>query len=115
MTDIEKLDEVFSEYIRLRDADQYGMVRCISCGKRMRWTECDAGHYVSRSHMCLRYDEKNVNEQCRECNRFKSGNPEGYERGLRIKYGRFVLEYEIEMLTLYYKKQVKILRMKYSI
>lgn len=28
-----KLDKIFSEYIRLRDADNNGMVRCISCMK----------------------------------------------------------------------------------
>lgn len=121
---IDTLDKIFSEYIRLRDSDQYGMIRCISCGKRIKWKQADAGHYIYRSHMALRFDEKNVNAQCRECNRFKAGNLEKYKRGLIIKHGRFIIDYlenkkheirqfsdfEIEILILHYRKKIKILK-----
>lgn len=127
--DIETLDNIFSEYVRLRDADQYGMIRCISCGKRVHWKQADAGHYVGRSNMSLRYDGNNVNAQCVICNRFKSGNLKKYKRGLIIKHGRFIIDYlenkksevrqfsdyEIELLTSYYRKQVKNLKQKHSI
>jgi hypothetical protein len=43
--------------------------------------------------MSLRYDEKNVNAQCRECNRFNEGNAIGYHAGLVKKYGEAVIEY----------------------
>jgi hypothetical protein len=88
-----KLDTLFSRYIRLRDANQYGYCRCISCGKIVHWQECDAGHYVNRKHMSLRYDEKNVNAQCRSCNRFDEGNAAGYHAGLVKKYGEGVIQY----------------------
>ena len=45
----EKLWKVFSEYIRLRDADDRGYCNCISCGKVIfleRFIE--AGHYVPK-------------------------------------------------------------------
>lgn len=126
--DIETLDSIFSEYIRKRDSDQYGMVRCISCGKRVVWKEADAGHYVSRKHMCLRYNENNVNGQCVDCNRFKSGNIDKYKKGLILKYGRFIIDYlenkkneirqyssfEIELMCNYYKKKIKNLPNIYS-
>lgn len=122
--DLETLDRLFSEYVRLRDADQYGMIRCISCGKRVKWQYADAGHYVSRRHMSLRFDEANCHSQCCFCNRFKSGNIEKYRRGLIIKHGRFIIDYlenkkseirqftdfEIELMCLNYRKQVKRLR-----
>lgn len=125
---IETLDSIFSQYVRLRDADQYGMIHCISCGKRINWKYADAGHFVSRRHLSLRFDEKNVNAQCPECNRFKSGNLEKYKRGLIIKHGRFIVDYienkkneirqfndfEIELMCLHYKKQVKILQQNKS-
>lgn len=71
--------------------------------------------------MSLRYDEKNVNLQCRACNRFDEGNPVGYTRGLIGKYGDHVLKYlEIkkhntakfsiaayEGLIEYYKQKIK--------
>lgn len=126
--DIEALDRVFSEYIRLRDADQYGMIRCISCGKRVKWNQADAGHYVSRRHLALRFDENNVNAQCVCCNRLKSGNIEKYKRGLIMKHGRFIIDYlenkkneirqftdfELELMVLNYRKKVKILKQNKS-
>lgn len=87
-----KLDRIFSEYIRRRDSNN-GFGRCISCNKILHWTNGDAGHYVNRQHMSLRYDEKNVHLQCRRCNRFDEGNMLGYTKGLINKYGESVLDY----------------------
>jgi hypothetical protein len=91
-----KLDRIFSGYVRLRDADERGYCRCISCNAIHHWKEMDAGHFVNRSHMSTRYDEKNVNAQCRRCNRFDEGNPTGYTRGLIKKYGKGIIE-ELEI------------------
>ncbi len=80
-----KADETFNRYIRNRD----GLV-CISCGTV---GSVDAGHYVATSVSAnLRYDERNVNSQCRRCNRFLHGNLEGYAIGLLHKYGTEILE-----------------------
>ena len=92
-----KLDRIFSLYIRLRDASPQGYTRCISCGKIIPWKEADCGHFVNRSHMATRYNEKNCNAQCRSCNRFDEGNNIGYVRGLIKKYGQGVIE-ELEVL-----------------
>ena len=46
--------------------------------------------------MATRYDEKNCNAQCVECNRFRGGNSEGYRLGLIEKYGESEVE-KIEM------------------
>ena len=86
------LDRVFSEYIRRRDADENGLIRCISCGKIVHWKDADAGHYINRRHNSTRYDEKNVNAQCRSCNRFDEGNIQGYRKGLIAKYGEKAVE-----------------------
>lgn len=92
-----KLDRIFSEYIRLRDADNNGMVRCISCRNIEHWKNVDCGHFVNRSHTSTRFNEKNCNAQCRRCNRFDEGNNIGYMKGLIKKYGASVLE-ELEVL-----------------
>ena len=84
---IRKLDKIFSEFIRLRDSDDNGICRCISCGKPHHWKEMDNGHFISRRHMSLRYSEKNCNAQCRYCNRFDESNFIGYWHGLTDKYG----------------------------
>lgn len=92
---IRKLDTIFSKYIRRRDCG-YGYAPCISCGKPITYDTSDCGHYENRQHMATRYDEKNCNAQCIECNRFRGGNSEGYRLGLIEKYGESEVE-KIEM------------------
>ena len=87
--------KVFSEYIRRRDNGV-----CISCGKKERWQDCDAGHYIPKTAgLAIYFDEKNVNAQCTYCNRFMHGNLASYAVALRRKYGPDILE-ELE-----YKKR----------
>jgi hypothetical protein len=89
---INKLDKVFSEFIRLRDADRQGICKCITCGRFFKWNEGDAGHYVQRDRLATRFNEKNVHAQCKYCNRFRSG--EQYLHGIAInkKYGKGTAE-----------------------
>lgn len=84
------LDRTFSRYIRLRDCPN-GSGQCISCGRPITFSTCDAGHFIGRSHMATRYNTQNVNAQCLLCNRMKDGNLDGYRRGLAEKYGSQVI------------------------
>jgi len=89
---IQKLDKLFSKFIRLRDANRQGICKCITCNRLFRWNEGDAGHYVQRDRLATRFDERNVNAQCTYCNRFRSG--EQYKHGIAInkKYGQGTAE-----------------------
>lgn len=120
-TIVKKLDKVFSQYIRLRDAMPNGVFRCISCGRILSISQADAGHYHSRRHMSTRFDEDNVNAECRACNRFSSEHLIGYRERLIGKIGlqRFqLLEvranetkkwscFELEVLIKHYQGKVK--------
>jgi len=111
-----KLDKIFSEYIRKRDK---GI--CISCLNKKPWKLQQAGHYVSRSHNILRYDERNVNCQDASCNIFKAGNLPEYALALDLKYregtaeeltikGRELKQFtvkELEELIIKYKELLK--------
>lgn len=78
-----KIDKPFHEYIRRRDADNTsGYCSCISCNKKIHFTESDAGHFIGRQHLSTRYDERNVHAQCRKCNRFEYGRQ--YEYSLNL-------------------------------
>ena len=83
----ELLDDIFSQYIRLRDSNSDGIGKCISCNKPVHWTQADNGHYINRQHMNTRYAHENCNLQCRTCNRTLSGNIDEYKIGLIKKYG----------------------------
>lgn len=87
----EILDKAFSIYIRRRDCRD-GTGRCISCGRAITFSTCDAGHYIPRAHTVTRWNIYNVNAQCRECNRMKDGNQAGYRLGLIGRYGLPVVE-----------------------
>ena len=72
---IKKLDVVFSQYIRLKEADRHGLVSCYTCGKRGHWKHggMQAGHFMSRKHYSTRWVEDNVKIQCQSCNIFQQG------------------------------------------
>ena len=77
-----KLDVLFSQYIRRRNADHLGRVMCFTCGVEKHWKEQQAGHFQSRSHHSTRWDEVNVQVQCVKCNMFRQG--EQYKFGLYL-------------------------------
>lgn len=118
------LDRIFSVYIRLKHANQFGFCKCITCGEMFSWIRIQNGHYIDRRHMATRYDERNCHPQCPRCNIGSRGNLEKYKRAIITKYGVKVLEElesgkrSIEKWTIadyqekitYYKGEVKRMR-----
>jgi len=119
MTD-DKLWKVFSEFIRLRDADNNGITTCITSGRRVHWKDADAGHFIGRRHRATKFDEQNVQAQSRHDNRLASGSQFAYGHAIDLKYGEGTAlkllalsrttckrgKFEIDELTKYYKKEV---------
>mgnify|MGYP000453842261 CR=1 FL=1 len=88
-----KIDKVFHEYIRRRDADNNtGNCDCVSCGKTIHFSESDAGHFISRKYLITRYDERNVHAQCRKCNRFEYGRQYEYSIALGQELSQELLQ-----------------------
>ena len=79
---MEAADKWFSEWIRLRDSDEYGIATCVTSGRRAHWRTMDCGHYVSRAKQSTRYDESNCHAQSKMANRFQGGH--FVEHGNRI-------------------------------
>lgn len=121
---IDKLDTIFSKFIRLRDSNDQGICKCITSGQMDEWGSMDAGHFMSRNNFSTRWHEQNVNAQSRKDNRFLGGRQ--YEHSLAIdkKYGEGTAEkllilskqpkkfadFELEELIKYYTEQVKQLK-----
>ena len=86
---IDRLDEVFSLYIRMRDSREFHFkaFRCISCGDVKPFEQMDCGHFVSRNAMAIRWDEQNCSGECRKCNRLQGDHLLGYRKNLIIKLG----------------------------
>tara|TARA_R110002020_G_scaffold10145_6_gene39282 strand:- start:142 stop:546 length:405 start_codon:yes stop_codon:yes gene_type:complete len=105
-----ELDKWFSFYIRLREATDYGMAQCFTCGKVDHYKKLQCGHFQSRKHMSTRFDEKNCQVQCVACNMFRSG--EQYRFGLHLdsKYGDGAAE-ELEVVSRF---TIKMTRLDYE-
>ena len=123
MPNITKLDKVFSEYIRRRDADEYGRVKCCTCDAVAHWSEVDCGHWMHRSNMGTRFDEENCHAQCRVCNRHFDGEfnkhrayiieRHGFDASCDLGHKRIkevhLMQYEIDQMTQDYKDKIKAL------
>lgn len=119
-----QLDEVFSQFIRLRDADANGYIRCYCCGYPVHWKLAHNGHFFSRRFLGTRFNEQNCHACCAPCNTYNNGNLEAYEAHLRREYGDSIIDrltmlknavnkfapYEIEEMKQEYKQKVKKLR-----
>ena len=120
-----ELDKWFSLYIRLRDANEYGMVQCFTCGIVRGYKDgMQNGHFQSRKHMATRFDEENCQVQCLKCNIFDSGQQYLFSLRLDEKYGEGTAEelehfartvhkvsrVEYEVQISYYKKLVENLK-----
>ena len=82
---LEKAQRAFNTWIRHRDQNR----PCISCGS---WNTSDAGHYYAAGlYTALRFNETNVNIQCKKCNRFQGGNQINYRKGLVALYGESIV------------------------
>ena len=120
---LDKLDKVFSIYIRRRDADENGQVKCCTCPAVAHWKQMDAGHFMPRGNLSVRYDEKNSHPQCRLCNGTLCGKPSEYSKFIIDQYGPEELErlltlrhqtvglmqYEIDGLERKFKAKLKLL------
>jgi uncharacterized Rmd1/YagE family protein len=84
---IDKADRWFSIFIRLRDSDENGICRCVTCKTSHYWKLLDCGHFVKRQHQATRFNEKNCAAQCKKCNGFEQGRDSDFEKFIIDKYG----------------------------
>ena len=88
-----RLDKLFSEYVRRRDADKNGVVRCCTCNTPHHWKDGDCGHFVPRDRKAVRWDKRNSHFQCPFCNRFRSGEQHKHGEYIDKRYGKGTAQY----------------------
>tara|TARA_R110000787_G_scaffold156160_2_gene270058 strand:- start:1184 stop:1585 length:402 start_codon:yes stop_codon:yes gene_type:complete len=112
-----KLDQQFSLFIRLKDADDNGYNYCFTCNKFDHYKGLQCGHFVSRKYTATRFDEQNCKPQCPGCNIFRYG--EQYKFGQKLGHDLAeelhtksrstvkIMAYEYKEKITYYKDLVK--------
>lgn len=84
---IKNMDDVFSQFIRLRASDNSGIARCFICGSFRYWKYHQCGHFIDRDQMPTRYNEINCQCVCAVCNCLDRDHHERFKRALQINYG----------------------------
>jgi hypothetical protein len=82
---VDDLDIIFSQLVRLKEADENGMVKCYTCDDVKHWKQMQCGHFVSRAKMPTRFSEKNCRPQCKDCNEHKGGNEKVFAERLEAE------------------------------
>mgnify|MGYP003655425620 FL=1 len=87
-----ELDKWFSLYIRLRDADDLGFVKCYTSGRYYHYKSIHAGHFMSRKCLSTRWCEINVQPQSIADNLFGQGEQYKFGLNLDAEYGEGTAE-----------------------
>ena len=113
---VKKLDNIFSQYIRLSNSVN-DIAECVTCNKKDHWKKMQCGHFQSRKHYSTRWDERNVAVQCAGCNVFRYGEQFKFSLYLGKKLSQELLDksriitkfasYELEEMVEHYSSEVK--------
>jgi hypothetical protein len=116
---IKKLDHIFSQYIRLSNANKKWLVVCYTCNDVYHWKQIQNGHFITRWNYKYRRDIDNCKPQCVRCNIFYSWNYKPYTIKMIAEYGEEKVKFmiwdkalikihirEIEDLIEHYTKKV---------
>ena len=115
---VKKLDNIFSQYIRLSNSVN-DIAECVTCNKKDHWKKMQCGHFQSRKHYSIRWDERNVAVQCAGCNVFRYGEQFKFSLYLGVKLSEELLQKsretvkfaDVDLLEMadYYSNKVKLL------
>lgn len=83
---IDRLDGLVSKYIRFSaPMNVQNEIECYTCGDWRARMVMDAGHYITRNCMYLRFDtSRNLRPQCHLCNRAKYGMAPAFGKRLEL-------------------------------
>jgi hypothetical protein len=103
----------FCKLRRLQEANGAGYVRCITCGKLVKWNECDGGHLIHRGIRGTEVEPDNVWPQCIACNRFGNISEMEYARVLADQIGWDRIEALMEKRQDHTRKNYPVLHRHY--
>ena len=60
---VDEIAKKLQKIVRLKAADENGMVRCWTSGESKHWKEMQGGHFISRKHQRTKIMEENIHPQ----------------------------------------------------
>jgi len=97
---IKSITDLFNEYIRKRDLDHEGWVRCCTCDKplHIKGGDINAGHFMIAKRLATRWNEKNCHAQCIDDN-MTGGEQYRHSQYIDKRYGKGTAK-DLEQLSL---------------
>ena len=92
---VDEIAKKLQKIVRLKAADENGMVKCWTSGEVRHWKEMQGGHFISRKHQRTKIMEENIHPQT------PSQNLYGMKDSLTV------LNYRREMVEFYGKNFVE--------
>lgn len=121
----EDLVAIHSLYVRLKNANQDGILTCFVCDTPIHYTKAHNSHYIDRIHRATKFLDENCHESCPSCNYIHNDNKEPYRQALE-RWKKGTVEYleelkhttykftrnELKSLIVEYRSKVDILKSK---
>lgn len=82
----------FSIFIRTREADSDGLVKCTTCDTIDHWKKLQAGHFIRGRLNANLFEERGCNVQCYSCNVGKQGEVVIYYKWMLARHGQAVID-----------------------
>jgi|TARA_R110000765_G_scaffold266211_1_gene365585 hypothetical protein len=60
---VDEIAKKLQKLVRLKAADENGMVKCWTSGESRHWKEMQGGHFISRKHQRTKIMEENIHPQ----------------------------------------------------
>lgn len=105
------LDEVVRQILHKK----YPHPTCFVCGKKIDWFHprnnpygMQVGHYISRSVYYLRWDFKNLETQCSQCNYKHENNTLPFTDKIIEHYGLERFNYLMKIYKMYHNSGIKL-------
>lgn len=106
-----RLWRLVSEYVRSKNKDRAGYVKCVTCGQSKPYSEIHAGHFLPKKKgSAVYFDLRNIHPQCAGCNVWKRGAIHEYYDFMLETYGVEVID-ELKQLG---RQSLKISRLEYA-
>lgn len=94
--EIEAAATLLQKLVRLKAADDNGMVSCVTCGVWRHWKDMQGGHFIGRRSTKWKLVEENCHPQCVGCNGFLMNHGNGkqiYTAWMIDMYGRELVDH----------------------
>lgn len=71
--ELQKRLDVLIRVVRYKGSPDKKQNLCVTCHRFFPIQELQAGHFIKRGDLVLKYDETNIYAQCRRCNHYLDG------------------------------------------